>query len=146
MLSLTHHKHKTPHVALLAGGALGYVVALLIFFLGPQHPVGAVLLNMAVFGAVVSYVLQMVSFVMLRLRAPHLPRPYRSPLGITGAVVALLLALVTLATLFVVDPVYRLVALGAALWFAAGIAYFALIGRHRLVSAPEELVADGLRR
>lgn len=146
VLSLTHHKHKTPHVALMAGGALGYVVALLIFFLGPQHPVGAVLLNMAVFGAVVSYVLQMVSFVLLRLRAPHLPRPYRSPLGITGAVVALLLALVTLATLFVVDPVYRLVALGAALWFAAGIAYFALIGRHRLVSAPEELVADGLRR
>jgi ethanolamine permease len=146
VLSLTHHKHKTPHVALIVGGTLGYVVAFFTHALGPEHPVGAVLLNMAVFGAVISYVLQMVSFILLRLRAPHLPRPYRSPLGIPGAVVALLLALTTLVTLFVVDPVYRLVALGAALWFAAGLVYFAMVGRHRLVSAPEELVADRLGR
>lgn len=144
VLSLTHHKHKTPHVALLVGGGIGYVVALVIHNLGPKHPVGAVLLNMAVFGAVISYILQMSSFILLRLRAPHLPRPYRSPLGLTGAIFALVVSVVTLVTLFVVDPVYQKVAVAAVIWFFLGLVYFALIGRHRLVSAPEEQVADQL--
>ncbi len=40
---------------------------------------GAMLLNMAVFGATVSYVLMMVSHIVLRRREPDLPRPYRTP-------------------------------------------------------------------
>ena len=57
--------------------------------LTPQgSPVGAVLLNMAVFGAVIAYILQMVSFIVLRLRFPKMERPYRSRIGITGAAVA----------------------------------------------------------
>lgn len=145
-LSLTHATQKTPYVALLGGGLIGYVVALLIHSLGPKHPVGAVLLNMAVFGAVISYVLQMTSFIVLRLRAPHLPRPYLSPLGIAGAAFALLASLVTLVTLFLFDPVYRRVAIGAAVWFGAGLLYFAVVGRHRLVEAPEEVIAEDLIR
>jgi len=142
-LSLTHPTRKTPHVALISGAALGYGVALAIHFAGSDHPVGATLLNMAVFGAVISYVLQMVSFIALRLRRPDLPRPYRSPLGIAGAAVALAIALVTLVSLFVADPIYRRVVWAAAGWFGAGIAYFWLFARHRLVLAPEELVARG---
>jgi len=38
-----------------------------------------VLLNLAVFGAVLSYALQMLSFVLLRRRLGHLQRPFRSP-------------------------------------------------------------------
>jgi ethanolamine permease len=137
-LSITHAKRKTPHVALVVGAVLGYAAACAIHFLGSKNPVGAVLLNMAVFGAVISYGLQTTSFVLLRLRYPALPRPYRSPWGIPGAVIAMLIALVTLMALFVSDPIYTRVVVGAALWFAAGILYFALIGRHRLVYAPEE--------
>jgi ethanolamine permease len=137
-LSLTHAVRQTPHVALAAGAAAGYAVALAIHALGSEHPVGAVLLNMAVFGAVISYVLQMASFVILRLRRPGIERPYRSPLGIPGAVVAGALALVTLVSLFVADPVYQRVVVGAALWYALGLAWFALRARHRLVRAPEE--------
>ena len=88
-LSLTHGRRKTPHVALLVGGALGNTVAFAIHALGSDHPVGAVLLNMAVFGAVLSYGFQMTSYVLLRWRLPHIPRPYRSPLGVPGALTAL---------------------------------------------------------
>ena len=35
--------------------------------------------HMAVFGAVISYVLQMLSFILLRRRLPEIERPYRSP-------------------------------------------------------------------
>ena len=141
-LSKTHPVRKTPHVALIAGATLGFAVAQVLHFVGTDHPVGAVLLNMAVFGAVISYVLQMLSFIVLRFRFPKLPRPYRSPLGVPGAVVALVIATITLVTLFIVDPVYRLVVIGAAIWYALGLVYFAVHARKQLVYSPEEDFAE----
>jgi len=140
-LSRTHHRRQTPHVALFVGALLGYVVAYGIHSLGPEHPVGAVLLNMAVFGAVIAYALQMVSYILLRIRLPHIDRPYRSPLGVPGAVVALLIAVVTLVALFVTDPIYQRVVAGAAVWYGLGLLWFAFYARHRLVLSPEESFA-----
>jgi len=145
-LSITHATRRTPHVALVAGAALGYATALAIHGLPSGHPVGAVLLNLAVFGAVISYVLQMLSFILLRRRLPHIERPYRSPLGVAGAALALVVAATTLAAMFWTDPVYRLVAVGAAVWYGLGLLWFALIGRRRLVYAPEEAFAIRARR
>lgn len=144
-LSRTHRRRKTPHVALIVGAALGYAVAYGIHALGPEHPVGAVLLNMAVFGAVIAYALQMLSYILLRLRLPDIERPYRSPLGLPGAVVALAIALVTLVALFVTDPIYQKVVLGAAVWYGLGLLWFAFYARRRLVLAPEESFAMSAR-
>jgi ethanolamine permease len=55
--------------------------------------------------------------------------------------VALALSAATFVALFVSDPVYRRVAVGAAVWYALGLAWFALVGRHRLVLSPEERFA-----
>jgi len=137
-LSLTHGRRQTPERALWLGAAIGYAVALAVYWLGPTHPVGAVLLNLAVFGAVISYALQMLSFVLLRIRLPGIARPYRSPLGVPGAVIAGVISLVTLASLFASDPIYRRVAIAALLWVALGLLYFAIWGRHHLVKSPEE--------
>ncbi len=137
-LSITHRTRQTPHVALLVGGVLGYGVALVLHLLGDDHPVGAVLLNMAVFGAVISYMLQMLSFLLLRQRLPNIERPYKSPFGRLGALLALAIAAVTLVALFLSDPIYQKVVLGAALWYALGLGYFALFGRRNLVRSPEE--------
>jgi ethanolamine permease len=139
-LSVTHGRRKTPHRALIVGAALGYAVALAIHLAPQGSPVGAVLLNMAVFGAVVAYVLQMASFLALRWRFARMKRPYVSPAGAVGAWVAGLIALVTLATLFR-NADYNKGVIGAAAWFALGIAYFALHARKRLVLAPEEEAA-----
>lgn len=137
-LSLVHRTRKTPHVALIVGAVIGYVVALAIHFAGAKSPLGAMLLSMAVFGAVVSYMLQMISFILLRVRMPDIQRPYRSPTGIPGAVATFLLSGVTLVALFISDPVYQKVTIAAAVWFALGLVYFAVVGRKRLVLAPEE--------
>ncbi len=139
-LSVTHGSRKTPHRALIAGAVLGYVVALAIHLAPHGSPVGAVLLNMAVFGAVLAYVLQMASFLALRRRFGRMKRPYVSPLGAAGAWVAVLVALLTLATLFR-NADYNKGVIGAAIWFALGIAYFAVHARGRLVLAPEEEAA-----
>ena len=140
-LSVTLPNRKTPHVALIGGAAIGYCVALLIEFcegwFGKEAPVGAVLLNMAVFGAVIAYIMQMIAFVRLRQRFPAIARPYVSPLGKSGAIAAGLIALATLYVLFL-NPDYRLGVYGCAVWYAAGLLYFGLIGRKRLVYSPEE--------
>ncbi len=141
VLSLTHSTRKTPHIALIVGAVIGYAVALAIHYLPKDHPVGAVLLNMAVLGAVISYMMQMVSFVRLRQKMPHIERPYRSPLGNAGAIVALLICTATLVALFVADEAYVNVLIGALVWFAIGQLYFELVARHQLVRSPEETFA-----
>ena len=79
---------------------LGLGAAMWIRLSGPSGQVGAILLNMAVFGAVLAYVLQMASFILLRLKAPGMARPFTSRLGIPGALVAAGLAILTLGALF----------------------------------------------
>ena len=136
-LSVTHSKHETPVRALIAGSLLGLAAAMAISISGQKGAVGAVLLNMAVFGAVIAYILQMASFIMLRLRFPKIERPYVSPMGIAGAAVAAAIAGVTLVTLFL-NPDYSRSVSGAAFWFVAGLAYFAFYARRRLILSPEE--------
>jgi hypothetical protein len=58
----------------------------------------------------------------------------------------LLLWPIPLVALFVVDPVYQKVVVGAAVWYALGIGWFAAVGRHGLVYSPEERFAVGARR
>ena len=144
-LSVTHKARRTPVRALIAGSVLGYLAALTIYVAGQKSSVGAALLNMAVFGAVIAYVFQMVSFIRLRILFPQISRPYRSPLGIGGAVVAIVIAATTLLTLFL-NHDYRPGVIGATIWFLLGIGYFALHARKRLVLAPEEKFAEEARR
>ncbi|WP_421934386.1 amino acid permease [Phenylobacterium sp.] len=140
-LSVTHGARKTPDLALTIGGLVGLAVMLVVWFgLGAEKGaavIGGALLNMAVFGAMFSYVMQGLSFILLRRKLPDLPRPYRSPLGVAGAGLTVVIALVTIVYQLK-DPIYRTGVLGVAIWFAVGIAYFALVGRHRLVLSPEE--------
>jgi ethanolamine permease len=133
-LSVTNGR-KAPVLALLVPGAIGFALSL--------TGQGAMLLNMAVFGATVSYVLMMVSHIVLRRREPDLPRPYRTPGGTATTGVALVLAAAAVVATFLVDVTAALWTLAA---YAAFLAYFALYSRHHLVaSAPEEefeLLAD----
>jgi len=144
-LSVTHGRRETPHRALVAGAMLGFAAALAIKLTPQGGPVGAVLLNMAVFGAVVAYILQMASFILLRVRFPRMERPYRSPAGLWGAGVAAAIAAVALWTLFR-NPDYNLGVIGAAVWFLLGIGYYAAWARRRLVLAPEEQAAIEYRK
>ncbi|WP_374442362.1 amino acid permease [Stella sp.] len=144
VLSVTHGQRKTPHLAMVAGAAVGLAIMIVVWaVLGPERGtvvISGMLLNMVVFGAMLSYILQCLAFVVLRRRMGHVPRPYRSPFGVPGAVVTIAIALVTLG-FQLADPVYRAGVIGVAVWFAVGIAYFALVGRHRLVLSPEERFA-----
>jgi ethanolamine permease len=135
-LSVTSGKRQTPHIALVLGAILGWIAAYIIYKKGTTQ-VGASLLYMAVFGAVISYFMQCLSFIQLRRKLPNIERPFRSPLGIPGAAIAGAIALVSLgAILYNAD--YRPGVYGVAIVYLVAIAYFAAAGRHRLVFSPEE--------
>lgn len=126
-LSVTNSR-KAPVLALIVPGIIGFAIT----FTGQ----GAMLLNMAVFGAALSYVLMMVSHIVLRRREPDMPRPYRTPGGTATTGFALVVAALAVVATFLVDST-------AALWclvvFAVFMAYFGLYSRHHLVaSSPDE--------
>jgi ethanolamine permease len=136
-LSVTHPTRKTPHVALIAGGVLGYLVLLVLHLLGKGALVGATVLNMAVWGAVIAYFMQSLSFLLLRKNKPGMERPYVSALGTPGAWASLVFSALTFIVLFF-NPDYRPAIWWCAIWFLAGLAYFAFHARFRMVRSPEE--------
>ena len=72
-LSLTGSR-KTPWVALLVQGMIGFGLVVIV-----QD--GDILLNMAVLGACLSYVLMNLSHLVLRLRQPNMVRVWKTPGG-----------------------------------------------------------------
>src|SRR4051812_26793225 len=141
-MSLTNKK-KVPHMALFAGTALGFATMLVLWFIVKGDAakstalIGTTLLNMAVFGAMISYAMQGISFIVLRNKLPNIVRPYRSPVGVPGAFVTIIIALVTLYYQLLV-PEYRVAVYATAAFYALGILYFALYGRNQLILSPEE--------
>ncbi len=126
-LSLTG-KHKSPISALVVPGIIGLLLSL--------TGEGDLLILVAVFGATISYVLMMASHISLRLKEPHLERPYRTPGGIVTSGIALVLGCIAVIAGFLVD---LRVVIGAAIVYGILIAYFAFYSRHHLVAqAPEE--------
>jgi ethanolamine permease len=139
-MSLTNAK-KVPHMALFAGSALGFATMMILWFvLGSEKGgaiIGSTLLNMAVFGAMISYAMQGLSFIVLRNKLPNIIRPYRSPVGVPGAVVTIIVAIVTIYYQLQ-DPIYQKAVLAVAAFYVLGILYFALYGRNQLILSPEE--------
>ncbi|MGK5543682.1 ethanolamine permease [Streptomyces sp. URMC 127] len=127
-LSLTSRR-KAPWLGLVVPGATGFALA-------AASGDGARMLNVAVFGATISYALMSLSHIVLRRREPGLARPYRTPGGVATSALAFLLACAALVATFLVDVTAALVALGV---YAVAAVYFACWSRHRLVAgAPEE--------
>ena len=122
-----------PWIALRVPAAVGFLLAAFT-------EDGATMLNIAVFGAAVSYVLMMLSHIVLRSREPNLERPYRTPGGTLTTGVALVLACAAVVATFLVDTKAAFITLGV---YVVAALYFGLYSRHHLVSsAPEEEFAS----
>jgi ethanolamine permease len=144
-LSLTG-KRQTPAVALLVGAVIGFIALILVDTLGGTGGVaGAIVLNIAIWGAVIAYVLQMMSFLILRKKFPNANRPYRSPWGVPGAIVAGVLSLAIFFGFFINEPARPAIA-AIAVVYVIMLVIFALHGRKHLVLSPEEeyAVSGGL--
>lgn len=128
VLSITG-KRKTPYVALIVMGGIGFLMAAIV-----QD--GSVLLNIAVFAACVSYAMMNLSHIILHFKEPNMERGFRAPGGVVLTGIAFVLSLVAISATFVVDAF----AAGCALAVLAGfMLYFGIYSRKHLVgNAPEE--------
>lgn len=145
-LSLTSNRTGSPDLALAAGAAGGLIVMLVLWFVmghtRAEEHLGRLLLNMAVLAAMMSYVMQGLSFIVLRRTRPDLERPFRSPVGVAGAAITVLIAVVTI--IFQLrDPAFRTGLAGVSLCLAAGAGWFWLGARRQLALSPEETFAIG---
>lgn len=92
-LAAIHPRFHTPHIALVVGGIIGIIAVCS----GTTQQ----LIVLSALGAVVMYVLSMVSLFVLRKKEPELERPFRAPFYPFFPVIALVLSLVCLVAIVV---------------------------------------------
>ncbi|AWI52071.1 ethanolamine permease [Aquabacterium olei] len=100
-----HPRFHTPHRAILAGGVVGIAAIYsdqLIQFGG--QTLTANIVTMSVFGAILMYILSMLSLFKLRRTEPGMVRPFRAPLYPVFPAIALCGALVCMATMVYYNP------------------------------------------
>ena len=136
-------KRQTPWVALIVGAVIGFIALVVLDILskvdatGAGAVAGAIILNIAVWGAVLAYLLQMVSFIILRRKFPNASRPYKSPWGLPGAYVAAIIAALVFVG-FLINPTFQPAIIAIVIVYVVILIGFAVYGRHRLVLSPEE--------
>jgi ethanolamine permease len=119
-----HPRFNTPHRAILAGGAIGIAAIFSdeLVTIGGQT-LTANIVTMSVFGAIVMYIISMLSLFQLRRSAPQMVRPFRAPLYPFFPAFALLGSCVCLVTMVYFNPLMFAIFLG---FMAVGGVYFVL--------------------
>jgi ethanolamine permease len=137
ILSVTGGR-RTPFIALVLPAVIAWSVVFAYNRIDPDTAIPNIT-QISVFGALVTYVLMMASYIVLRRREPNLVRPYRAPGGVATASVALGLAVLAMSAGFFYTTAARWTIIATIGAILVGLAYFALYSRHRLVAeAPEE--------
>ena len=137
-LAKVHPRFKTPHRAILAGGFVGIAA---IFSdewikIGGQ-PLTANIVTMSVFGAIVMYIISMLSLFRLRQVSPHLERSYHAPFYPVFPAFALLAAIVCLIAMVYYNPLVALIFVG---FVAVGYVYFLLTAHQRAIAPRDDQI------
>ncbi|MFD1256608.1 ethanolamine permease [Mucilaginibacter terrae] len=119
-LARINHRFKTPHWSVMAGG----LVSFMALYTGTTSQV----IVLSVLGAVLMYIMSMVSLFILRLKEPQLIRPFRAPFYPVFPAIALIMSLICLIAIVW----YNLWVSGIfILGLAVATALFVITGRHR---------------
>jgi ethanolamine permease len=105
ILAAVHPKLRTPHLAILAGGAVGIAAIYsdsLVSIAG--QPLTASIVTMSALGAIVMYIMSLLSVMRLRRIEPKLERPFRAPLYPIFPIIALGIAVVSLLAIVYYNP------------------------------------------
>lgn len=128
-LAVVHPRFQTPYRAILAGGVFGIAAIFsddLIKFGG--QTLTANIVSMSVFGAILMYIISMLSLFQLRRTEPHMARPFAAPGYPWLPMFALCAALLCLGTMIW----FNLALFGVFVAFLVlGYVYFLLTGSAR---------------
>ncbi|KGD75148.1 ethanolamin permease [Tatumella morbirosei] len=133
-------RFQTPYRATLAGGVIGIIA---IFSDNWIHLQGmtltAAMITLAVFGAIVMYIMSMLSLFKLRRSQPEMPRSFKAPGYPWVPGIALILAIVCLVSMVWFNPVIALLFVAIML---AGYCYFRLTSAQRRQAPRDELLVS----
>ena len=112
-LAAIHPRFGTPHRAVLAGGVVGIAAIFSdeLFSFGGQTLTANIVI-MAVFGAIVMYIMSMLSLFALRKKEPNLTRPFPAIGYPVFPAIALALAVVCLGAMIYYNPLLAAVFAG----------------------------------
>jgi ethanolamine permease len=119
-LAKLNPRFHTPHRALIVGGIIG-IIAIVS---GKTNE----LIIFSVLGAIVMYIMSMVSLFVLRKKEPSLERPFKAPLYPYFPAVALLLSLVCLAAIIYYNPMLSVIFFALLIVL---IILFVAFGKHK---------------
>ncbi|HEY8895803.1 MAG TPA: ethanolamine permease [Niastella sp.] len=105
VLARVHTRFRTPHVAMIAGGIVG-IIALCLGNTGQ-------VITLSALGAVVMYIISMISLLVLRRKQPAMERPFKVPLYPWFPVTALVLGIVCLVAIVWYNLLMSVVFFGA---------------------------------
>jgi ethanolamine permease len=121
LLSTVNHKFKTPHWAIIAGGVISFIA---IYKLDTSK-----IIVLSVMGAVLMYMMSMISLFVLRIKEPGLERSFKSPFYPIFPAIALFISTITLFAIIYYN--FKL-----SLYFFEGLALvlilFILMGKHKV--------------
>jgi len=139
-LAKLHPRFRTPHRAIIVGGLIGIAAIYSDGLINLQGmTLTAAMITMAVFGAIVMYIMSMLSLFRLRRVEPALERPFRAPGYPVVPAIALALAVVCLLAMAWFNRVIGLVFVA---FMAVGYVYFKLTARQR-ADAPGDALLEG---
>lgn len=127
-----NEKFKTPHRAIIAGAVVGVMAIAGDEFQFAGMTLTANLITMSVFGAIVMYIVSMMSLFKLRQKEPRLDRPFKAIAYPFFPAIALVLASISLVTMIYFNQQLSLVFFGL---MALGFVYFATTKHHRDASS-----------
>lgn len=128
-------RFQTPHRAIIAGGVIGIAAVFSDSVINLQGMnLTAAMITMAVFGAIVMYIMSMLSLFKLRRSAPNLARSFRAPGYPVVPAIALAIALVCLSAMIWFNGVLALIFLGL---MAIGYLYFLCTAEQREAAAAQ---------
>ncbi|ADP11740.1 MULTISPECIES: ethanolamine permease [Erwinia] len=133
-------RFQTPHRAIIAGGVIGIAAIFSDSWINLQGmTLTAAMITMAVFGAIVMYIMSMLSLFRLRRSAPELERTFHAPGYPIVPAMALLLAMVCLVAMLWFNP---LIAVIFAALMLVGYLWF-LLTKNQRDNAPHDAMLQG---
>jgi ethanolamine permease len=123
-----HPRFKTPHRAIIAGAVVGLAAIFGDSFQFAGQSLTANLITMSVFGAIVMYIVSMLSLFVLRKKEPNLDRPFTAIAYPLFPAIALVLAVICLVTMIYYNQLLTLIFFGL---MALAFLYYSLTRHHR---------------
>ena len=137
-LGASHSKTGAPYGGILVGSLLSYLTSLAAYY---NTKFALALFNISILAAFVAYSSQCLGYIALQTRYSNLPREFRSPLGIPGAMFSLCVwVLGIICVMFFQQDNYLAVSIYAGIVGVLSIYYLVYAGKRQTISEQERSV------